>query len=239
MLLKTKGLVLRNTKYGESSLILDIYTLDKGRQSYIINGVRKAKATVSQSLVGVSSFVDLVVYHRDNKNINRIKEIKSAHTYSSIPFDVVKGTVALFMVELVEKTIKESEENNSLFEFIEESFLALDQAEKATLFPLIFPILLMPFLGFSPGNSWSSSKPFFDIKESLFVANPPQLLYLEPELSQIFSLLLNSNISNLDDINIPKSNRRELLDAALDYYRHHVENFKELNSHLILREVLA
>ncbi len=239
MLLKTRGIIIRSTKFGESSLILDIYTLHKGRQSFVINSVRSAKARVKQSLVSLSSLVDLVVYHRDNKSLNRIKEIKSASIYSAIPFNVIKGTVALFMVELIEKTVKEAEENTSLYHFIEDSFLALDEAKKTTLFPLMFPILLMSYLGFSPGNNWSLEKPYFDIRESLFVKKPPHIHFLSPELSQIFSSLLRIEINDLEAVQISKQERSDLLDGILNYYKYHVENFKELNSHLVLREVLG
>ena len=44
MLHKTKGIVLGHVKYGESSLIIHVYTEKFGIQSYIENGVRKAKA---------------------------------------------------------------------------------------------------------------------------------------------------------------------------------------------------
>ncbi len=239
MLLKTRGIVVRSTKYGETSLILDIYTLDRGRQSYIINSVRTPKARVKQSIVNLASFVDLVVYQRDQKNVNRIKEVKPAQIYTSIPFDVIKGTVALFMVELIEKTIKESESNPALFEFVEHSFVALDQVEKASLFPLVFPILLMPYLGFSPGNDWSENTPYFDIRESLFVKNKPLLLFMDEEKSRIFASLLQTDLRTMDHFSVPKNQRNELLNHVLEYYQCHVENFKSLNSHVVLREVLG
>ncbi|MGK0390397.1 MAG: DNA repair protein RecO (recombination protein O) [Maribacter sp.] len=239
MLLKTQGIVLRNVKFGETSLIVDAYTAEKGRQSLVINGVRSQKAKIKQSVVAVSSFVDLVIYHRDTKDVNRIKEVKPAYIYQSIPFNVVKGTVALFMTELISKTVKESEENQMLFDFIVNSFIALDEGKKATLFPLVFPILLMPYLGFSPGNEWSNETPFFDIREGVFVAHEPHALFLNAELSEIFYLLLQIDIANMEDIDIGKTHRRLLLDGILDYYKHHVDNFRELNSHLILREVLS
>lgn len=239
MLLKTQGIVLRNVKFGETSLIIDVYTAEKGRQSYLINGVRSQKARVKQSVLAVSSLVDLVVYQRDNKDVNRIKEVKPAYVYQSIPFDVIKGTVALFMTELIGKSIKESEENPMLFDFLVNSFIALDEADKATLFPMVFPILLMPHLGFNPGNDWSEKKPIFDIREGIFVSNEPHQLYLDKASSELFFLLLKADISNMDEINIPKNKRSQLLDRILEYYKYHIDNFKELNSHLILREVLG
>ena len=44
MLQKTKGMVLRNVKYGETSLIVTIFTEMLGIQSYLVNGVRTCNA---------------------------------------------------------------------------------------------------------------------------------------------------------------------------------------------------
>lgn len=239
MLLKTQGIILRTVKYGETSLIVDAYTADKGRQSYIVNSVRSQKAKIKQSVVAVGSFVDLVVYHRDTKDVNRIKEVKPAYVYKSIPFDVIKGTVALFMSELLGKTVKESEENPMLFDFIVNSFVALDEAERVALFPLVFSVVLVQHLGFSPGNEWTEQTPYFDIREGLFVDFEPHLLYMNASQSRWFYYLLSADVANMNEIAIPKQERRGILDGVLDYYKHHVDNFKELNSHMILRSVLS
>jgi DNA repair protein RecO (recombination protein O) len=239
MLLKTPAIILRNVKYGETSLILDAYTRGKGRQSYIINGVRSAKAKVSQSLVGVTSLVDMVVYHRENKDLNRIKEVRPAHIYQALPFDVVRGTVGLFMAELISRTIKESEENPDLFEFLYHSFVALDEAGKVSHFPVVFPILLMPYIGFSLGNDWTEKSPYFDIREGLFVADQPHLHYLMPEPAKWLSYLRYADLHSLESLRIPHDTRKMLLDGVLEYYRYHVENFTTLNSHMVLRDVLG
>ncbi len=237
MLLKTQGIVLRSIKYGETSLILDVYTRANGRQSYMVNGVRSANARIKQSVVGVSSLLDMVVYHRDNKDIQRIKEIKPLLNYQGIPFDVTKGTVALFMSELISKTVKESEENDLLFDFLKQSFIALDKAEKPTLFPLVFPIWLATYIGFAPGNDWTENTPYFNMQEGLFVEDPPLLHGLGTEISRVLSDIRLLDISNMENIRIPKQIRRELLDSLIEYYKLHVENFNHLNSHVILREV--
>ena len=93
MLIKTQGIIFHTKKYSESSLIVDIYTQEKGLRSYIISGVRSKKSKVSASLVQIMSLVDLVVYHRDDRDLTRIKEIKPAHVYQSLPFDVRKSAL--------------------------------------------------------------------------------------------------------------------------------------------------
>ena len=40
MIHKTKGIVLRAVKYGETSLVVTIFTELFGLQSYLVNGVR-------------------------------------------------------------------------------------------------------------------------------------------------------------------------------------------------------
>ncbi|MEL6276480.1 MAG: recombination protein O N-terminal domain-containing protein, partial [Bacteroidota bacterium] len=53
MLITTRAIIFRATKYQESSLILDAYTELKGLRKYIISGVRKAKARTPASLLQV------------------------------------------------------------------------------------------------------------------------------------------------------------------------------------------
>ena len=84
MLHKTRGIVFRFTKYGETSIIVNIFTELFGLQSYIVNGVRSASAKNKIALYQPLTLLDLVVYHRENVNILRIKEVKCLHAYQTI-----------------------------------------------------------------------------------------------------------------------------------------------------------
>src|ERR1044072_9918003 len=94
----TKGIVLRTVKYGETSVIVTIFTELFGLQSYIVNGVRSStkKGSGKANLFQPSAILDLVVYHNELKNLNRIKEFKWDHLYNHILSDVKKNAVALF-----------------------------------------------------------------------------------------------------------------------------------------------
>ena len=118
MLIKTRGIIFKAIKYSETSLIVDIYTEEKGLRKYIISGVRSKKGQGKASLLQVMSMVDLVVYEREDKELNRIKEIKAGHVFQGIPFDLSKGVIGLFMAELARKTIKEATSNPELFQFL-------------------------------------------------------------------------------------------------------------------------
>src|SRR3982750_295665 len=73
---KTKGIILRTLKYGETSVITTVYTELFGVQSYIVKGVRQSskhratKANYFQS----AAILQMEVYHNDLKNLQFIKE---------------------------------------------------------------------------------------------------------------------------------------------------------------------
>jgi DNA repair protein RecO (recombination protein O) len=238
MLITTKGIVLRAIKYGETSIIADIYTLDRGLHTFIVSGVRTAKSRIHPSLLQLGSIVEMVAYVRDEKNMNRIKELHPALIYMSIPFQILKSAVALFMVELAQKTVKESESNPPLFEFLANRFHFLDTTTESVLnLPIAFMVQLSEYLGFQPTKSENSI--FFDLKEGLFVAQEPlHAHFLSPIYSQFLIQFLETDIQSVHKIEISGADRRFLLSKLCDYYRLHSENFQTLNTITVLQEVL-
>ena len=157
MVHKTKGIVIRVTRYGETSVIASIYTELFGIQSYIVNGVRTSskKGSGQGNMFQPAAILDLVVYHNELKNIQRIKDFRWSHLYETLFFDVVKNAVAVYMIELLQKTLKQPEPNVELFEFLEDSFLYLDGGDQAIIanFPLFFSLHLSAFYGFRFSDS--------------------------------------------------------------------------------------
>jgi len=186
MLIKTRGIIFKALKYSETSLILDIYTEEKGLRKYIISGVRNKRSKVKTGLLQPATLVDMVAYFRDNKPMNRIKEIKAAQIYESIPFDLMKGTMSLFLVELAQKTIKEEEGNPELFNFLFNRFTTLDKLDGIhPNYHLYFMLDLSWYLGFYPGGEWSLDTPWLNMRDGKFVKEEPLHQYaLSRDLSE-------------------------------------------------------
>ena len=174
---KSKGIILRAVKYGETSLIVTIFTELFGVQSYLVNGVRTStkKGTGKANLFQPSAILDLVVYHNELKHLNRIKEFKWAVIYQHILSDVPKNAVALFMVELLTKCLKQPEGHPELFHFTEDAFMKLDESNAAIManLPLFFALHLTHFFGFRIDDNYSFANPFLDLKEGKFVKEQP------------------------------------------------------------------
>ena len=242
---KTRGLVLRTVKYGETSLVVTIYTELFGIQSYLVNGVRSSskKGPGKANLFQPAAILDLIVYHNELKNLQRIREFKWAVLYQHIFFDVLKNSVALFMVELLQKCLRQPEPNAELYYFVEDAFLHLDAGESRVLanFPLFFILHLAGFFGLRIDDIYNERYPFFDLVAGQFVAEHPQHPHvLEGNYSYITAQLLRvRQPEELQELALNQDTRRILLQAYLTFYVVHVPDFGEMRTLAILQTVLS
>jgi len=241
----TRGLVLKTVKYGETSIIATIYTELFGIQSYMINGIRVSskKGAGRANLFQPAALLDMHVYHNELKNLQRIREFRWGVIYQTLFFDIMKNAIALFMIELLTKSLKQPEPNADLFHFIENAFLHLDRADQrvAANFPLYFALHLMTLYGFRFSDEYSEQKSILDLQEGLFQCERPlHPNFLEGENSYITSLFLRvMQPEELEQIQLNITTRRELLQAYQTFYTLHISDFGVMKTLPVLREVLG
>lgn len=241
MLIATKGIVLHHIKFSETSVIAKVYTEVYGLQSYMIKGIRTAKSKNKLSLLEHLSLIEIVAYHKNNSGgIKLVKELKSIFRFQSIPFDITKSSIALFINEILYKSLKEEEKNPTLFEFLFHAIQMLDvTSERYNNFHLIFMLQYSKHLGFFPRNNFDAQHSYFNLNEGLFQKNAPlDAEYLPLHYSEILNKMLNVNFEQLTEIPISSIERRYLLEKLIIYYRLHLDGFGKINSHKILQEVL-
>jgi len=221
MLHKTQGVVFRFTKYSETSIIVNIFTASFGLQSYIVNGARGKSGKGKMALYQPLTLLDLVVYHRENAPILRIKEVKCIHPYQSIHSNFRKSTIALFLNEIVNKTVKDQSHAQELCEFLIQSFTHFDlQHTNVENFHLLFLIRLSQHLGFRPSSSAELLGGDFVLEEE----------------QKILVKMLKSNYS--DAISMTAIQRKNILDLLIRFYARHSDNFGELKSLSVIRELI-
>jgi DNA repair protein RecO (recombination protein O) len=240
MLIHTRGIVFRSLKYGETSVIADIFTEEKGLRSFIAGSVRKAKSSMSYGLFQPMTVVDLIGYFRDDlDHLNRLKEMRAAEVYSAIPFDIRRGAVALFMAEICRKSIHAGDENPELFEFLLDNLRWLDTTKQPLAnLHLHFLLHLPAYLGFQPQYE-QDGEVFFDLKEGVFSPVPPlHTLYLEPQQAMPLLDLLHTPLEQCHEIALTRPERKALLQGLLQFYQLHVPGFVEVNTPDILEMVM-
>lgn len=222
MIHKTRGIVFRFTKYGETSIIVTIFTETFGLQSYIVNGVRSKTAKNKIALYQPLTLLNLVVYHRENANIERIKEIQCFHPYTTLTTDIKKSAIALFITELLNKTVKDESHVQEIFAFISNSLIKLDgMVANFENFHLVFMLRLSRHLGFGVQN----------INEVI----GGQIADAGTEGA--LATLIKADFE--DELTITNHQRRTLLDLLLNFYSDHMETLGEMKSLSVLKEVFS
>lgn len=220
MLYKTRGVVFRFTRFGETSIIVTIFTEAFGLQTYIVNGVRTKSAKNKIALFQPLTLLELVVYHKENASILRMKEVKCLHPYHHIGRDIYKTCVGLFLNEILNKAVREESHAAELCTFLIDSLIALDESQEPENFHLIFLVHLSRLLGFGaqiPADIWGGVSPDSRIDERL-----RNLLQAGYGTSLAFT----------------GTERQELLTLLLRFFAAHIESLGELKSVAVLREVL-
>ncbi|MFM6975457.1 MAG: DNA repair protein RecO [Sphingobacteriaceae bacterium] len=241
MLHKTRGIVFKTTHYSESSVVVQVFTEKLGLQSYMINGVKKPKAKITLNMLQPLHLLDMVVYHKANTGIQRVAEVRQLPVFQSIPYDIVKSSLTIFLNEVIYKTIRQQSSDEILFDFLYHAIELLDRMEKGLAnFHLYFLLRLTRFLGFFPDHSSYAEHAYFDLKNAAFSTHlPPHAFVIAPPQSGLWHQLMECSFENLEQLQISLSDRKLLLEHLLDYYRLHVDNFGEIKSQAVLSELFS
>jgi len=239
MLHKTRGIVFNHIKYSETSVIVTIYTEFFGRQSYIVNGVRSKKAKIKANIFQPLFLLDMEVYYKEKRDLQRAKEIQNAFIFSTLPYDLKKSTLAIFIAEILYKTIQEQEPNEELFEYLFNSIQLLDLKENnVSNFHIYFLIHLSKYLGFFPNNNYTETNCYFDLRAGSFVQIKPfHDLHIAKYESAILSKMLEFSENQHEDLQMDYKQRIYLLERILEYYSLHNDGMSNIKSLEVLREV--
>ncbi|MFI3331753.1 MAG: DNA repair protein RecO [Rikenellaceae bacterium] len=236
---KTTGIVLHTVKYSETSLIVYMLTRHAGRQTYMVQGVRSPKSRTNKAALFQPMFLlEFESLHNPAWKMSRFKDVRAIEPLQSMIFDISKSTISLFMAETIYRLIKESEQNEDLFDFIYHSVVALNSLKHGVAnFHLWFLVKLSYFLGFYPENEYEKGD-FFDVKEGCFIRHEPDhRMALGQDKAFILSELINIELESLDELKLSGEQRSEFLVSLLNYFAHHFDAVHNIRSVEILREV--
>jgi|GEM_PF-114462 len=238
MLLKTTAINIKTVKYAESSLIVKLFTRSNGILSFYVKGVYSRKSAFKPAFFMPLQIIDIDFYYHENKNLLSLKEVKPDKSFNNIHFAKEKSPVALMMAELINKTVREVEKNETLFDFLIHCIEKLNNTHnKTNNFFVFFMVHLCKYLGFSPSNNYSNDFKLFDIRTGMFSSDEGESSFsLKPDESELLHQILNSGMSDFASLKIITDLRQRLIEKLMTYYEIHLEGFKGLNSLQVFRE---
>lgn len=241
MITKTRGIVLRSVRFGESSLIVDVLTKSSGRVSFMVHIPKTSKGKIKKQYFQPMTLLDFEYDFRQRSNLQRIKDVRVSLPYSSIPINPTKSCISLFLSEFIYYATRNEQENPTLFTYISTSLEWLDNAyEDFANFHLVFMMRLGKFLGFQPFLEDFTPGCFFDLRNGCFTLSMPlHTDFLNAADAGHLYNLMRMNFDTMKLFKLSHDDRNRITEIVLRYYKLHLPNMPELQSFDILREVFA
>ena len=239
MLTKTQAVVLHSLKYGETRLIVDMYTRSHGRLSFVVPLPKTPKGKLKKQFFQPLTLLTIETDVRPRLQLQKLNSATILTPLISLQTHPSKLCITLFLAEFLYHALKGEQQNEPLFDYVISSLQWLDGCEGMVAnFHLVFLMRLARFLGFYPNLDGYSLGCYFDLRASTFCKEPPvhRDLLLPAEAEKV-QLMMRMDYATMHVYQLSHHDRNRLLDIALTYYRIHLPAFPELRSLGVLQEM--
>ncbi|MCL6293668.1 DNA repair protein RecO [Jejuia spongiicola] len=239
MLISTNAIVLSKLKYRDSDLIVKCYTEQLGVVSFLLRGVLKnKKGNSKKAYFQLLSQLQLEIIYKENRSLQVIKEVKLNHLYTSLHSNILKSAIVMFLAEVLSNTLKEEEQNNLLFSYIETTLLWLDVHSEYSNFHLLFLLNLTKYLGFYP-EELNKKYNYFNLLDGKFEIKEKGKYSIYGENLTLLKTLLGTTFDALSSVKINAKQRQSFLSMILLYFELHLGSFKTPKSLQIFNQVFS
>lgn len=240
MRIASRAIALSYIKHSETSVIARFLTEKWGVHSFIIKGIRNKKSKFSLASIQALSLVEIEASVKPQQSLSVLSSLSVRRPLYEIPFDIVKSSIALFIAEILLKTIETDESNESLFDFVESSIHALDETEKPENFHLFFLLHLTKYLGFFPTNYYSALNPIFNLLEGCFESTIEKSEFqLTEKWSKKLSEILTVKMVSFEELPFSRNERSELLRYLISFLTLHLDGMGTVKSLEVLEAVFT
>lgn len=239
MLQKTEAIVLHALKYGEQKMIVDMFTREMGRQSFVVPVPKSGRAKVGKQLLQPLTLLMIEADVRPQASLQRLREATMLVPLGQLLADPSKLAIALFVAEFLYHALRGEQRDAVLFDYVRSGVEWLDGAPAAYAnFHLVFLMRLSRFLGFYPNLDDYSEGCYFDLRQSVFTPlTPVHRDFLMPEEARHIRQLMRMDFATMRLFRLSRAQRRRILEILLLYYRLHLPQMPELRSVEVLGEL--
>lgn len=240
MLEKSLAIVLKTTKFKESSLIAQMYTRNHGMQSFMVSGITSKKKYTKAALFQPLNQIELVYYFKNTNSVMRVKELKLVEPYAELHYNVYKSAIATFLQEMLFKTLRQQEQaDENMFDFISNGIHLLDNLDgKYKYFHVHFLVKLTKYLGFMPMGRFSEEMPYFDFIEGVFTSKEPlHSNFIDGKNAKFLDQLIQCPLTQCQSLSSYHGEIGTWIQRLIELYQVHIQNFGKIKSLEVLTEV--
>ena len=239
MLVKTEAIVLHSLKYGETHLIVDLFTREVGWVSCIIPLPKTPKSRLKKQYFQPMTLLEIEADLRQRLQLQKLKDARLLSAYTSIPYSPEKLALSLFTAEFLYHALRSEQQNGPLFAYLVDAMQWLDIANRGYAnFHLTFLMRMSRFLGFYPNLNDYVDGCVFDLRAANFSLHVPMHQdFLQPDDAQRIHTLMRMDFPTMHLYRLNRTDRNRIVDVLLHYYRLHIPQFPELRSLSVLQEL--
>ena len=238
--------MLHSFKYGESRIIVDMFTKEAGRQSFILSMPKTQKGRLKKQYFQPMTLLEIEYDLRQRIQLQKLKDARLLTAYTSIPFSSEKLAISFFIAEFLYHALRSEQQDVLLFNYISDSMQWLDIATaNYANFHLTFLMHMSRFLGFYPNLEVRGEKSevrgqnmLFDLREGRFCMMAPlHRDFLQPQEAGLIHQLMRMDFPTMHLFQLSHQDRNRITEVLLRYYRLHIPQFPELKSLSVLQEL--
>ena len=234
-------IALHTTKYNDRHSILTAYSREMGRVAFLVPAGNGREAARRRALLMPLSPIECVAGITHGRDIFTMRDPRPILPMHGIHTDPVRGIVAMFICEVTDAVLRESQADDTTYAFLLDAADRLnDRSTPIANFPIAFLYRLGSLIGIEPDvSSWREGR-VLDLVDGTFRTTPPMhTRYLPTTESRTAATLSRINWKNLGIFKFTRTERARVIDTILEYYTLHYTNMSALKSPYVLRSILA
>lgn len=155
MYMRTEGVVLRRTNFGEADRIVTFYTRDLGKVTAIAHGVRRPRSKKAGH-IELGSWCKIFIAR--GKSLDLLTEVELKKSFGAADFSEAKINKIYHLLELINKLTVDHQRNNRLFVLLINYLNLIEVEEDFNLVSNIFKIKILSCLGFFSSREFAQYK---------------------------------------------------------------------------------
>ncbi|MFC0188146.1 DNA repair protein RecO [Fictibacillus aquaticus] len=229
MIIKAEGIVIKTVPYGESNVIVTLFTREAGKIGVMARGAKKTKSRLS-SVVQLFTY-GMYVFQKGS-GLGTLNQGEVLESFRSIREDLIKTSYSAYISELLDKVAEGNKKNPYLFEHFYQSLRFIDEGTDPEIITLLFEMKMLMIGGVKPQVSQcvqcgtQEGDFVFSVREGGFLCSrcmhqDPYHLKLSAGAVKILYLFSNLDISRLGNVSVKKETKKELravMDAYMEEY---------------------
>ena len=224
MKIKTHAFVLKTTIFKESSLIIRLFTREKGKSTYIVKAAMRQKSP-NKAIYQQLNEVEIDYSHHPKKQIHPVYSVKLLEDWENICADLKKTVLCTSMLEIIDKSYDEEISDTETYDTLKQVMSYFDS--NSSNLNNAFYYFILHFLKNSGYNILSAKK--HPIIQRFQQKNSNIL----NDLNLIFDLDLNEMHKSE---NIPKYEKKIMTRFMSELVRYH---FPEVRSFKVAKDLFS